>query len=476
MSFSGDFTMDTGALDKALRLGESFDLVGRNVLIGGKKGRFYFVDGFLKDEVMEKLLEFLMKITPEQLEGVDTAEQFALRFITYVEVAHSPDPDGVVTGVLSGQLALMMDGFTEAILMDLRTYPVRGVEEPEDDRVLRGSRDGFVETLVFNTALLRRRVRDPSLTMELFSIGTRSKTDVVVSYLSNRVDRKKLERLRKRLKAADVTALTMSQESLAEALIDRGWYNPFPKIRYTERPDAASACVMEGSILILVDNTPSVMILPTSIFDFFQESNDFYFPPLVGSYLRITRIVTFFLTLLLTPVWFLLVENPQYIPSWLDFIKISEPNSVPILFQLLVIEFAVDGLKLASLNTPSMLSNSFSVVGGLILGEFAVKAGWFVPDVILYMAFVSIVNFTQPSFELGYAFKLMRVLILILTALFNVWGFAAGLLVVILLLATNRTVLGGSYLYPLVPFDGHALKSLLIRKRLHTKRRRQRER
>ena len=476
MSFSGDFTMDTGALDKALRLGESFDLVGRYVLIGGKKGCFYFVDGFLKDEVMEKLLEFLMKITPEQLEGVDTAEQFALRFITYVEVAHSPDPDGVVTGVLSGQLALMMDGFTEAILMDLRTYPVRGVEEPEDDRVLRGSRDGFVETLVFNTALLRRRVRDPSLTMELFSIGTRSKTDVVVSYLSNRVDRKKLERLRKRLKAADVTALTMSQESLAEVLIDRGWYNPFPKIRYTERPDAASACVMEGSILILVDNTPSVMILPTSIFDFFQESNDFYFPPLVGSYLRITRIVTFFLTLLLTPVWFLLVENPQYIPPWLDFIKISEPNSVPILFQLLVIEFAVDGLKLASLNTPSMLSNSFSVVGGLILGEFAVKAGWFVPDVILYMAFVSIVNFTQPSFELGYAFKLMRVLILILTALFNVWGFAAGLLVVILLLATNRTVLGGSYLYPLVPFDGHALKSLLIRKRLHTKRRRQRER
>ena len=219
-----------------------------------------------------------MKITPEQLEGVDTAEQFALRFITYVEVAHSPDPDGVVAGVLSGQLALMMDGFTEAILMDLRTYPVRGVEEPEDDRVLRGSRDGFVETLVFNTALLRRRVRDPSLTMELFSIGTRSKTDVVVSYLSNRVDRKKLERLRKRLKAADVTALTMSQESLAEVLIDRGWYNPFPKIRYTERPDAASACVMEGSILILVDNTPSVMILPTSIFDFFQESNDFYFP------------------------------------------------------------------------------------------------------------------------------------------------------------------------------------------------------
>ena len=192
--------------------------------------------------------------------------------------------------------------------------------------------------------------------------------------------------------------------------------NPFPKIRYTERPDAASACVMEGSILILVDNTPSVMILPTSIFDFFQESNDFYFPPLVGSYLRITRIVTFFLTLLLTPVWFLLVENPQYIPPWLDFIKISEPNSVPILFQLLVIEFAVDGLKLASLNTPSMLSNSFSVVGGLILGEFAVKAGWFVPDVILYMAFVSIVNFTQPSFELGYALSLIHICIKIVAA------------------------------------------------------------
>lgn len=471
MKFTGRFLSDAQMLDKELRLDESFDLVGRDVFIGGRQGRFYFVDGFLKDEVMEKMLEFLMKITPEQLEGVDTASQFSARFITYVEAAQSKTSDEAAIGVLSGQLALLIEGFAQVILLDLRTYPVRSVEEPEDDRVLRGSRDGFVETLVFNTALLRRRVRDPSLTMELFSIGSRSKTDVVVSYLGDKVDKKKLCKLRERLQTAQVTALTMSQESLAEILIDKGWYNPFPKIRYTERPDAASACIMEGSILVIVDNTPSVMILPTSIFDFFQETNDFYFPPLVGSYLRITRILTFFLTVFLTPAWYLLVENPEFIPPWLDFIKVSEPNSVPILFQLLLIEFAVDGLKLASLNTPSMLSNSFSVVGGLILGEFAVKAGWFVPDVILYMAFVSIVNFTQPSFELGYSFKLLRVLLLILTALFGAWGFAAGVLVVILLLAFNRTVLGGSYLYPLIPFHGHALKSLFIREKLHNKKR-----
>lgn len=471
MNFTGKYREDQKLFDKALQVDNSFDLVGREFLIGDKQSKFYFVDGFLKDEIFEKMLEFLMKITPEQLKDVHTAERFAEKFITYVEVEASDDPIRAADSVLSGQLALLLDGYAKVVLLDIRTYPVRGVSEPEDDRVLRGSRDGFVETLVFNTALLRRRIRDPKLVMELFTVGTRSKTDVVVSYLSDMVDEKQLEKLREKLKKADVTSLTMSQESLAEALIDRAWYNPFPKIRYTERPDAASACVMEGSILVIVDNSPSVMILPTSLFDFFQETNDFYFPPLVGSYLRITRIITFLLTLFLTPLWYLLIENPQFIPHWLDFIKISEPNTVPIIFQLLLIEFAVDGLKLASLNTPSMLSNSFSVVGGLILGEFAVKAGWFVPEVILYMAFVSIVNFTQPSFELGYSFKLTRVMILIFTAVFGVWGFVGGILVFLILISTNRTVLGGSYLYPLIPFNGHKLKSLFIKKKLNRRSR-----
>ena len=366
--------------------------------------------------------------------------------------------------MLSGTLALLVEGYREAILVDARTYPARGVEEPEDDKVLRGSHDGFVETLIFNTALLRRRIRDPHLTMEITSVGTRSKTDVVLCYMDDRVDEHLLKQMRKRLQNIQVDALALSQESLAECLLKPQWWNPFPKVRYTERPDAATASVYEGNILILIDNSPSVMLLPSSVFDYIQDTNDFYFPPIVGTYLRWVRVLIFVLTIFLTPVWYLLIRNPDWIPEWMSFIKISEPNGVPVIFQLLMIEFVIDGLKLASLNTPSALSNSFSVVGALILGDFAVRANWFVPDVVLYMAFVAIANFAQPSVELGYAFKLFRMLILILTAIGNGWGFLLGIVLMVVTIACTQTITGKNYLFPLIPFRGQALASLLIRK------------
>lgn len=465
--FTKDYQKNQRLLDDALRIDRSFDIVGKDMFIGGLPARLYFIDGFAKDEVMEKIMEFLLKLTPEQLADAPNAAEFSRRYVSYVEAAQAPQVDKAVTAVLSGTLALLVGDYSQVILIDARTYPARGVEEPDDDRVLRGSHEGFVETLVHNTALIRRRIRDPSLTMDILQVGSKSKTDVVLCYMEDAADPGTVARLKERLSAIRVGTLTMSQESLAECLLKPRWWNPFPKIRYTERPDAASASVAEGSILLLVDNSPSVMIFPTSLWDFVQDANDFYFPPLVGSYLRFVRMGVFLVTLLLTPVWYLLIRNPAFIPPWLEFIQVAEEISVPIIAQLLVVELVIDALKLASLNTPGALSNSFSVVGALILGDFAVKARWFVPEVVLYMAFVAIANFTQPSFELGYAFKLFRMLLLVLTALFNVWGFGAGVLLMILVAASTPTVTGRNYLYPLIPFRGRALLRLLIRMPIH---------
>lgn len=278
----------------------------------------------------------------------------------------------------------LFKAFSSCTLIDIRTYPARSVEEPEKDKVLRGSRDGFVETVVFNTALIRRRIRDPKLTMSILSAGESSHTDIVVCYMENRADLELVQRVKERIGHIKVQGLTMSQESLAEALISSKWRNPFPKTRYTERPDTAAAALLEGRIIILVDNSPSAMILPSGIFDFFREADDYYFPPITGTYLRITRIAIFLLTLFLTPLWLLLVEHPQWIPPWLSFIGVSKPNGVPLLAQLLVLEFAVDGLRMASTNTPSIMSNSLSIIGALLLGDFAVQSGWFVPETILY--------------------------------------------------------------------------------------------
>ena len=452
-------------LDKTLRIKESFDILKKTLKIGEDELTMYYIDGFVKDTVMSKLMMHFVSLKTIGEPSQRCADDFLKANITYVEAEVCEDLDTMIGMVLSGATLMIGSGFEDkAILIDSRSYPARGTDEPENDRVMRGSRDGFVETLISNTALIRRRIRDTALTMSYVSVGTSSRTDVVMCYIDGKADGNYVDFLRGKLKNIKTDALSLGHQSLAECLIPNGWFNPFPKIRNTERPDVASAQLLEGSIILLCDNSPEAMILPTSIFDFMQETNDFYFPPLTGSYLRLVRHLVFWSTLFLIPIWYLFIKNPAIVPDWLLFVLPTSQAKIPIIAQILLVEFLLDGLKLASMNTPSMLSNSLSIVGGLILGDFAVGIGWLIPEVILYMAYVSIATFTQTSYELGYAFKFLRIIILILTALFNFYGFAAGIILAIILIATNRTVNGRrSYLYPLIPFDGRALLRLYFR-------------
>jgi stage V sporulation protein AF len=395
----------------------------------------------------------------------DNAKEFN-KLVPYVEVDVSSDFNEISKNVLCGVFAIIIDGYSECVLIDSRTYPARNVSEPEKDKVLRGSKDGFVETLVFNTALIRRRIRSNDLRMEMLSAGESSKTDIAICYMESRVDTKFLAKIKDRINNIKVDALTLNQESLAECLYTQSWYNPFPKFKYTERPDTASAQILEGDIVILVDNSPSAIILPTSVLDMVQEADDFYFPPVTGSYLRITRFIILILTFFLTPTFMLLMQNPEWIPEPMKFITVQETINVPIILQFLILELSIDGLRLAAVNTPSMLTTPLSVTAGLVLGEFSVKSGWFNSEVMLYMAFVAIANYTHPSYELGYAIKFFRIITLILTAVFNLWGFILGVLLFIIAIATNKMISGQSYLYPLIPFSFKKLGNALVRKRL----------
>ena len=368
--------------------------------------------------------------------------------------------------LLMGVSCLFIDGYDCCFTIDCRTYPARGVSEPEKDKVLRGSRDGFVETLIFNTALIRRRIRDPKLTMEITSAGESSHTDIALCYMQGRIDENLLAMIKDRINKLEVDALTMNQESLAECLYPHKWYNPFPKFKFSERPDTAAASILEGNIIILVDNSPAAMILPSSVFDIIEEADDYYFPPVTGSYLRLSRMAISILTLYLTPLWLLLMQNPDIIPSWLEFIQLSEQPHVPLIFQLLILEFAIDGLRLAAVNTPSMLTTPLSVIAGIVLGEYSVKSGWFNSETMLYMAFVTVANYSQASFELGYAFKFMRMILLVLTAVFNYWGFAIGIVLSVCAVVFNKTIAGKSYIYPVIPFNWDKLKKRFLRGRL----------
>lgn len=457
---SENYRENVSNLNRALRVKENFDVLSKTLRFGNGEATLYYIDGFVKDTVMQKLMmHFLSQ------KKMTSAREFMETGVPYVETDVTEDVDLMIRMVLSGATLMIAESFgAQAIIIDSRTYPARETQEPEGDRVMQGARDGFVETLIFNTALIRRRIRNPALTMHYMTVGKDSGTDVVLCYMSDRADLNYVEFLKKKLSSVKTGALTVGHESLAECLIKKRWYNPFPKIRTTERPDSATAQLMEGSVLILMDNSPQVMVLPSTIFDFMQESNDFYFPPLTGTYIRVVRYLVFFLTLIITPAWYLMLKYPEFIPRWLTFAFPEETGKLPILAQLLLVEFIIDALRLASLNTPNMLNNSLSVVGGLILGDFAVDVGWLIPEVILYMAFVAIANFTQRSYELGYAIKFLRIMLLILTAALGLWGFVGGFLLVILLLATNKTVNGKrNYLYPLIPFHPKALLSLLVR-------------
>ena len=469
MEISNRLEINMKHFHEVLRVDINFDVVYRVIRVGERDACIYFIDGFTKDDTLLRIMQTFGTI--KEADMPKTAHEFSKRYLPYGETGMETEDYTIIIQLLSGVPCLFIDGYNKCITIDCRTYPARGVSEPEKDKVLRGSRDGFVETLVFNTALIRRRIRDPKLCMEIASAGESSHTDIAICYMENRVDKDLLNLIKDKIKNLHVDALTMNQESLAECLYSHKWYNPFPKFRFSERPDTTAASILEGNVVILVDGSPAAMILPSSIFDIIEEADDYYFPPITGTYLRLSRIVIFFLTLFLTPTWLLLMQNQQWIPEWLAFIRVSDEMHVALIFQLLILEFAIDGLRLAAVNTPSMLTTPLSVIAGIVLGEYSVKSGWFNSETMLYMAFVTIANYSQTSFELGYALKFLRVMLLILISTLNIWGFVIGVLICIVALVTNKTIAGKSYIYPLIPFSFSELMKRVFRGRLpHTEK------
>ncbi|MBE6617925.1 MAG: spore germination protein [Ruminococcaceae bacterium] len=462
---TADYLENLSLIEGIIRPEESFDIIKKKLVVGEAELTMFYIDGFIKSDSLEKLLTYIVTLKDFGSNKQGDAQSFANKHITSAEVDVTDSVDQLVLMLMSGCTVMLCNKFdSNAIIIDYRTYPARSTDEPENDKVMRGSRDGFVETLISNTAMIRRRIRSPRLTVKYLNAGKSTRTDLAICYMDGRADREYVDSLIEKISSLKTDSLVLGHQSLTEALIKRGWYNPFPKIRSTERPDAAAATILEGGVIVLCDNSPEAMIFPTTLFDFLQETDDFYFPPLTGSYLRVLRQAIFWMTVFITPLWYLVLEHEYILPDALKFLIPKDPGELPIFLQLIMVELALDGLKLASLNTPSVLSNSLSVVGGLLLGDFAVTVGWLCPDVILYMSFIAIANFTQSNYELGYAFKYMRVITLVLTVLFDWWGFTAGVIITVTLAAINKTVDGKrKYLYPLIPWNGKAMARLIFR-------------
>ncbi|BAS27639.1 spore germination protein [Limnochorda pilosa] len=446
----------------------NFDVVVREIEIGGRKAALVFVDGFVKD-VFTRILGQLQSMTPREL-APDPLAAVLERGLPYVEVETTDLLDQVVDSVLAGPTAILIDGVSTAILVDARTYPSRAVDEPDLERVTRGARDGFTETVVQNTALIRRRIRDPRLRFEILRAGTRSQTDVVVGYINDLADPRLVQEVKGRIQAIETDSVVSGARSIEEFILGRS-LNPLPRARYTERPDVAAAHLWEGHVVVLTDTGPTALILPANLWHFTQHAEEYFQNPVVGTYLRWIRMVGIVLSLFLLPVWLILAQWKGPLPGFLDLLGPKESAALPLLVQFLLLELGVDLIRMALIHVPNALATSLGIVGAVLLGQLAVEVGLFVPETILYTAIALLGFFATPSQELALAFRLFRYVLLLAAGLAGWQGLVAASILFFIFLASSES-LTIPYLWPLIPFDWEALRGILFRSPVPSVRRR----
>ncbi|QAY68400.1 spore germination protein [Paenibacillus protaetiae] len=440
--------------------GTSFDIVVREMSFGDKRVAFFFMNGLANSLLLSNLINRLTFLNPDHLSG-DAFKMFFNEYLPSSQAVKQEDWNKILTSVLSGNTALFIDEEPFAIDIDAKNFPGRGPEEPSIERVVRGSRDGFTETLMTNVSLIRRRLRDPQLRYELVRVGARTQTDICIAYINDLVDKELLEAIKDKIKAVKLDGLPLADKQLEEATVKRGW-NPFPNVRYSERPDVVSAHMLEGAVVVLVDTSPSVMILPTTFFDLIQHAEENRQTPFIGTYLRWVRFAGIFASLFLLPLWILFVMHPEYKPSALDFLGPEKTGKLPLVVQFLLAEVGVDLMRMAAVHTPTPLATAMSLVAAILIGDIAVQTGVFINEVILYMAVAAIGMFATPSYELGLANRIVRLLLIIAVSAFKVPGLVIATTAVLILLCTERSF-NRPYMWPFIPFDLRALMNIILR-------------
>ncbi|PLR76372.1 spore germination protein [Bacillus sp. V3-13] len=447
-------------LKNRIGLETSFDLGVRKLKILRKDVHLYYINGLSETKVVVQVVGRLI--------GINDVEKLSTNLFKIIEnridhhqVKVIENLDELVDQVLSGLMVAVVQGESSGIAIDVRNYPGRQPEEPDVEKVIRGSRDGFVENIVVNTALTRRRVRDERLRFEMIKAGERSKTDIAVVYISDVANQDLVDVIKKEIKGIEIDGLPMADKTVEEYLLKQG-YNPYPLVRYTERPDVAAVHLLEGHVLVYVDTSPSVIITPTTYFHHLQHAEEYRQSPTVGTFVRWVRFLGLLASLFLLPLWYLFVQDPSLLPDQLSFIGPNEKTSVPIIVQLFIADIGIEFLRIASIHTPTPLSTSMGLIAAVLIGQIAIDVGLFVPEVILYIAVAAIGTYSTPSYELSIANKIARLLLLLAVAIFNVPGLVVGITLYILLLAAIRS-LNTPYLWPFLPFNPRAFIQILIR-------------
>lgn len=433
--------------DKTLasRLGYeiNFDVVRKQIQVQKRPIVFYYLSTLADQEGLNKVLENI----------------FTEDFICSGSVDFIDDINLVETQVNAGMLAILNYPNHKYIVVDIRNYPNRGANEPESEKSIKGSHDGFTEHMITNTALIRRRIKSRDFRCELMQIGELSKTYVNIFYMKNRVNKRLYKEVKEKLENIDIDSLVMTDRALAEILF-RQTFNVFPVVRFTERPDVAAIHILKGYLVIMIDTSPGAIIVPTTFFELCQQPMEYHFSPIISSFGRLLRYFSILVGLFLVPIWFVASSDPNFSSKLLI---LNEPVSRNALFlQILIVQLFLSFIRLASFNTPGLLSTSMSLAATIILSEVAATIGLVRGEVVFYCALGSLSVYGIPSFEVSRAVTLWNFLLIIAVGLFYKIGFILATFILFITLVSIRNF-GSAYLYPFLPFNIQDLLKTILR-------------
>jgi stage V sporulation protein AF len=443
-------------IDELLNMKKNFDINSRELIIRNKKVIMFYVNSLISTDVVVEINNTLIRCTND--EYACNLYELIYNNIPHQDIDRVNDLDRVLLDILSGKLCFLLEDEAYALLLDTRSYPQRAVDEPTGESIVRGSHDGFVENIITNVALMRRRIRDVRFRNEILEISKDTPTLVDIMYIDGLVDEEALKMIKEKLNNIKPNRLLMTDRTMEVMLTNTSFY---PLARHSCRPDILASHLYRGKIVILIDNSPNALILPTTFWDNMTSLEDHSQTFVSSLFFKLIRSVGILISLFLMPIWYLVCMREIPIPESMQSI-IPDDTSI-IFFEILVGELAIELIRVSSLHTPSALNSSLGLISAVLVGNIAIETGILEDETLLLLCFSSVGNYLTPSYEMGIANKIFKI-IFILSCLLGIWGFVIACVLWLVYLSSLKS-LNKHYMYPLIPFNFRKIWEYLIRRK-----------
>jgi len=431
------------------------DVVFREISVQGQmKVLMIYTDGMVDAHAFEQtvLKPLLYDGLPQGLGKINSLSQACeLEYFSILDTKTITKTGELIQTILTGQIAILVEHEATAFVANLKKMEKRAVEEPKLEATIRGPREGFTESLRVNTSLIRKRIPSHKLKMESFKIGKITQTDLVVTYIEGIVNVSVLKEVKKRIGQIQTDEILDSE--FIEECIEDVPFSPFPQIQNTERPDIAASCLLEGKIVILMDTTPCVLIAPMTFWVGLQAADDYYDRFLYVNAMRIVRFIFSMAALFLPAFYVMLTTYHQgMIPQALmiSIASARENSPFPSAIETVLMELIFEGLQEAGLRLPNQIGPLVSIVGALVIGEAAVQAGIISAPIVILVSATGIASYVIPRYSFGYAFRLLRFVLLILAASLGLFGMAVGVMAILIHVVRIQSF-GVPYFSPVAP-------------------------